>query len=681
MKFNVLISTSQLNSLNGNVFGTGSVDGVRNLADAMNKCGIDGDIYDLPNGSRDAYTASPFSLNNGFALTTDELNLMKIPELFQEQKFYNQVKELFEIYHGRFRKNRKVDYTMKRTMAEWILKHCFKVFQESKFLHRLEQFQTFEKAALYWLNDYAVYEVYKVLYPESLKYKENKKNREQIEKIKAEHTEEIEYYKYIQFLCFEQRCQLHKELKSKGKGLIINFPFGVELFSADVYFHPEVFDTSLQVGCSPEPYNGFPEQAWGIAAYKERSEGAARYLEEKMKWLSLLGDGLFIDHLVGWCGQYVLPMELPSDSKGPYGRFLTESATQREENLKWFLDIVFSAGLSVKGEIVGDYERVKVARALVDKYIRKKKDICAMTIPRWEEQEGKLVPLSDYTKSTLMMVESHDTSTLLQYLMNQKGDRKDFESLHRVQQFSNRVLGLPFSDSDVPVKQGELNDEVCYEICRRLLQGSQAHEVVFTFSSLVSLLFSDERTASAKNNINFQPGTNGALDNEWNNWCFFSPEVERLIESQKVLEFLSRAGKRSYRKFDYFHEVPVINENNSLYVLKSRIGDREIIYRDVDDKWKIWDDYSFCKKSQLRAELLITNTGEHESWQFIDMKDLLVGVTPSAVFAFKDLNNDRQCYLRSASELKEKGLFVKLPEGGIHHFIVFEATSGHSDML
>lgn len=671
MKFNILISTSQLNSLDGNVFGAGSVDGVRHLATVMEKCGIEGDIYDLPNGSRNSYTASPFSLNNGFALTIDELNLMKIPELFQNQKFYIQVKELFDIYHARFKHSRKVDYTMKRTMSDWILKHCFKMFNETQFLHRLEQFQKFEAAASYWLEDYAVYEVYRELFPNDLRFKATKKSRESIQKIKLEYKERIQYYKYIQFLCFEQRQQLHNDLKKQGKGLIINLPFGVELYSADVYFHPDVFDTSLQVGCSPEPYNGFPEQAWGIAAYKEKSEGLARYLSEKMKWLSLLGDGLFIDHLVGWCGQYVLPMELPTGDVGPYGGFLTENVAQRESNLKWFLDIVFAAGLSVKGEVVGDYERVQVTRKLIDKYIQKKRDICAMTIPRWEEKDGELMPLSDYKNTTLMMVETHDTSTLLQYLMNQKGDRKDFETLQRIESFANRVLGLPWTKKDVPLQQGELSDAVCQELIRRLVQGSRSKEVVFTFPSLVSLLRSEERTSSAKNNINFQPGTSGALDNEWNNWCFFSPEVETLAD---VSEFLSKVGKRSYAKFDYFHCSTEGDGNNHLKVLTSKIGNREIVFKEKDAGWKIWSDYSFCPKNKIIAEILIFNSTESEAWQLIDVSESIDLEKPDRIYGFKDLNNEQKCYFRSAAELKEKKLFVKLDVGESHHFLLYDAT-------
>lgn len=673
MKFNLLVSTSQLNSLEGNIFGTGTVDSVLKLATAMEQSGIKGDIYDLPNGSRDRYTASPFSLNNGFALTTDELNLMKIPELFQEQKFYMQVKELFDIYQTQFKESRKVDYTMKRTISTWVLKHCYKMFKASQFLHRMEQFQAFENAASYWLEEYALYEVFRELYPDDLEFQSSAKSTDIIQRIRSEKKEEIQYYKYIQFLCFEQRRQLHKALQELGKGLIINLPFGVELYSADVYFHPEVFDPTLQVGCSAEPYNGFPEQAWGIAAYTEKSEGLAHYLKEKMKWLSLLGDGLFIDHLVGWCGQYVLPMEIQKEERGACGYFLTESEAQRIENLEWYLDIIFSAGLSVKGEVVGDYERVNVTRKVIDTYIREKKDICAMAIPRWEENKEGILPLSAYRKSTLMMVETHDTSTLLQYLFNLRGDRKDSESIQRIENFATRVLAAPWLEKDLPLKEGEVKGEVYQELIRRLLQGTPAKEVVFTFSSLCSLLLSSERTASAKNNINYQPGTEGAIDNEWNNWCFLSPGIESLFDSPEAVEFLSEVGHRSYAEFDYFHLNKGENAQGRLKVLSSKIGSRKIIFRNQELKWSIWKDFSFCPKNEIIGELLITNCGENEEWGFIDVSDLIDLDKIDKMYAFKDINHDQACYYRSASDLKKEKLFVKLEAGKSHHFLLFEA--------
>ncbi|MCP4754807.1 MAG: 4-alpha-glucanotransferase [Proteobacteria bacterium] len=673
MKLNLLVAVSQLNSLPGKSLGTGTMDALRHLAELMVECGIHGHIYDLPNGSRNPDTASPFSLNNGFALNTDELNVDNIPELHDNPELSGHIGQISSTHDRFFENKRTVSYALKRTLMPWILGECYQVFLNRDYYHRRQQFDAFLEKSAYWIEDYALYEVFKERDIDLSGHEYRRHTNPEVLEFKEKHRRRMEYFKYIQFLCFEQRQQIRTDLRKLNTGLIVNLPFGVETHSADVFFHPEVFDFELQVGCSPEPEHGYPEQAWGIAAYREKTPGLRNYLEEKMRWISGLGDGVFLDHLVGWCGQYVLPMVIPSDSVYPHGSFLTEDPTGRKENIRWFLDIVVGSGLQIRGEIAGDHKRVEATNAVLEEMIRQGADIGAMAIPRWENEKGRLKPLRRYEASTLTMVETHDTSTLLQYLINRKGYDEDFEKPERILEFCNRVVGLPFHVCDVPLTIEECTREFWFEVCRRFSEGTPSKELVFTLPGLISILSNAYRSASIENNINVKPGTSGAVGNGWGNWSYFSAPVETMKNDRFLNDALKRLGNRKYRPFDYFHDLKLPEDTaEGLKVVYSKVDDgRQIVYRNASSQWDILNLPVEFGDIDIDLELVIYNSSQEEIWERIDLDEIL-DLKRDVSYSFQDLNGDRSRYAYSVEELRTESLFVRLRSKQIHHFLVFE---------
>lgn len=644
--------------------GVGSVDGLQHLAELMVSCGIEGDIYDLPFGTRNSSVASPFSITNGFALTSDQLNLMKIPELEEDESFFAHVKNLHSNYRNSFQNSRTVSYTLKRTLTPWILEKCYQLFKKSSNHIRKEKYIEFCRLSAYWLDDYVQYEVFKEQTSSSDQENEIATNVASVKAIASNALDRTDYYRYVQFVCFEQRKETHQALNALHIGLIVNLPFGVVIDSADVLFHPEVFEQGVQVGCSPEPEHGYPEQAWGVAVYKERSEGLKDYLQEKMKWLSQLGDGVFLDHLVGWSGQYVVPLQIPLESTYPHGRFLTQDHEERTKNIAWFLDRVIESNLTIKGEVAGDAGRVKATREVIDLYIKNGKNIGAMAIPRWESKQNRLKPLSTYEKSTLMMVETHDTSTLVQYLLNQKGYQADFESPTRIQEFCNRILALPFLSNDVPLNLENCTDAFWFEIASRICLGSPCNDIVFTLPGLISLLSKKYRSASIENNINVKPGTPGTVGNGWRNWSHFSPPIEVLSEDKTLIPILKKIGKRSYQPIDSFHEL-----DHKMEIRYSLPQGRQIIYK---NKKNIWDVLALSNATfqDILLELIIGNHTEEEAWEQIDLNPA-IELDESKTYYFQDLNGYRDCYERSGDQLKQTFLFVRLKPEQIHHFLIF----------
>ncbi|MFH2131980.1 MAG: 4-alpha-glucanotransferase [bacterium] len=674
MKLNLLVATSQLNSQIGNTLGTGSSEGLSHLARLMSECGIRGDIYDLPNGSQHPGTASPFSLISGFALKTDEISFRNLPELRDDPQLMSHLEKISATYNRFFRQKRAVNYALKRSIMPWVLESCYQNFCKREYEHRLEQFDNFCTLAGYWLDDYALYETYKEKEIDLTSRGYSQKESLESTTFRKTCEERINFYKYQQFICYEQKQAIRQELKKLAVGLVVNLPFGVELQSADVFFHPDVFDDSLQVGCSPEPEHGYPEQAWGIAAYREKTPGLRRYLEEKMKWLTLFGDGIFLDHMVGWSGQYVLPMHIPPESVFPHGQFLTTDHIERKSNIHWFLDILLQTDLEIRGEIAGDHQRVQATIEAIDECLAAGHEIGAMAIPRWETSSNRLKPLCEYKPATLTMVETHDTSTLLQYLLNRKGYSEDFETREQILMFCRRVVGLPFVLEDIPLTLDACSSSFWFEICRRFTAGTPSKELVFTLPGLLSLLSKDHRSATIENNINVKPGTSGAVGNGCGNWSYFSPPIETMVDDADVRQSLKTLGDRSFAPFDYFHTYQDPQKTDlPLNILYSKIQNREIIFRDKQNGWTVWEKPSEYIKHLFALELVIQNAAEMEVWQRIDLEGLL-DLDTDGNYTFLDLNNDLAAYTYDARELKANQLFIRLDSGQIHHFLVVQDT-------
>lgn len=675
MKFSFLVSTAQLKSKKGTLLGIGTNDALLHLAELMHECGMEGNIYDLPIGSKIPDMASPFSLSSGFALTTDLLNLLKIPELKQSPSQYAEVKKMVQRYETTFGYSERVNYSLVRSIAPWVLEKCYTNFKSRLSFDRLKEYQAFLRLARYWIHHYSLYEVYKEKGVDLTQPEFANTSHPVVQEFIEKNSNRLNFHKYLQFLCYEQRKAILKEFRKLEMRLILNLPFGVDINSADVFFHPDVFYNDLQVGAPPEPEHGYPEQLWGIAAFNEKSDALRQYLKEKMTWLSYLGDGVFLDHLVGWCGQYLIPFS-PSSSpeEGEKGCFITENQEEREENLTWFLNIVLDSGLIIQGETLGDRERVVATNRVLEKLAKEGKQLSVMSIPRWENHEGKPKPLRNYECNSLIMVGTHDTPTLLQYLTNKKGVESEFENPEQILAYTRRVLGLPFQLADIPLKVEELTQEFCFAIIRRLVQGTQAEEIVFPLPVLISFLASNYRNTSVNHNINIQPGTSGVVDNPTGNWSYFSPPIEVFAKEDDLRLQLKALGKREFKPFDYFHELACIEgDQEKLFACYSDPTDREIVYRNKRGDWDVLTLPNKAFSSLPIFELTVMNMGTHEAWGNFFLGECFSWQT-NVEYHFTDLNQPDQTYRYFGKELSEKPFFVKLLPEKRHHFLVTTIT-------
>ena len=630
MKFSILINSAQTRSQIPTPLGTGGNASLLALARIMAELGVQGDIYDLPCNARNLAQASPFSIHSGFALNPLELDLSQIPEIQANAALQAHLTRLQDINEAQFNQQPQANYQLRALLWQWALEQAFAGFAPRG--PRQQAYAEFQQATRTWLLDYVAY-------------------------LQSKGTNAPQgYHEYVQFLCWEQKTALKQTLDALGVGLILNLPFGLELDSADCRSMPLVFDNQQQVGCSPEPYHGFPEQAWGIAPYRECSPALKNYLLERMGWLSRFGKGLFLDHLVGWCGQYVLPAQLPQGD-GPQGHFLTEDPQARLANIGWFFEILKSTGMDYKGEIAGDHERVDATLEGLKAAQAEGLPLAKMVIPRWNRNaQGRMAALSDLAEGDLLMLETHDTSTLLQYLCNQKGIWPEFETPANLQEFCCQVLGWPLFLDQLPLKPNQISDEAAFEVFRRLWHGAKPKELVFTLGGLVSWLHPKYRDLTRKNNINLQPGTSGEVGNEMGNWSFFAPPVDALAELKPLFQ---RLGPRSLNPF-YPAKRQELGLGRPWCLWSSLQGKSPLVLKDGR--------IEVPQGSANQWELLLANPTDQPQTGLVSLH--FMGMPAAGRLRVEDALQPGPVWEHDLAEVQHKGLFYQLVGGQRNHLLL-----------
>lgn len=241
---------------------------------------------------------------------------------------------------------------------------------------------------------------------------------------------------YIQWVAFEQWRQLKEEAGHQGIALMGDIPFGISYQSADVWSHPDLFQTAWFGGTPPDkifkhdPFVQKWGQNWGLPLY----QWSAHRAENFRWWRARVGgvreffDLFRIDHILGFYRIYgfpwpperngeFLPLDLQEARKRTHGRLPgfqprpDDTPAHREHNCRdgetYLRPLLEEAGPDrIVGEDLGevpDYVRPSLHRL----------DIAGMKVPIWEREEtGELIPGIRYERRSLAIFGTHDHDPL-----------------------------------------------------------------------------------------------------------------------------------------------------------------------------------------------------------------------------------------------------------------------------
>jgi 4-alpha-glucanotransferase len=211
-----------------------------------------------------------------------------------------------------------VDYEQVRATKLPLLNEAAEQFLDGADGALRKRFDEFCWLNGWWVEDYVLFEVLRnqfgekswTEWPDDLRRREP----EAIEAVRRERAHDLNLVRAVQFFFFEQWRSLHQYCASRGVKLIGDVAIFVNLDSADVWNHPELFqlDENLNpISVSGVPPDFFSEtgQRWGNPLYRWdvlRDRGYDWWVQ-RMRWALQQCDIVRLDHFRGFEAYWSIP--------------------------------------------------------------------------------------------------------------------------------------------------------------------------------------------------------------------------------------------------------------------------------------------------------------------------------------------------------------------------------------
>ncbi|MEM7602848.1 MAG: 4-alpha-glucanotransferase, partial [Verrucomicrobiota bacterium] len=307
---------------------------------------------------------------------------------------------------------------------------------------RADEFERFCASEASWLNDYCVFRFLMDEEGGSQVWSEWREEFQTYEgavaflQARAESDaaaidRSLRYYAYVQWIAYQQWHEVVEDAANRGILLMGDIPFGVSLYSVDVWADREIFDLDWYGGAPPEELFKDDEfvqkwgQNWGIPLYNwEALEGRGydwwrRRIEKTTEIFRLFR----VDHALGFYRIYSFPWNPVRNEE-----FLPLSADEAAERCGGRLP-GFRARpdgtaeekqancddgeryLSMLKEAAGKAEVIAEDLGTVPDYVRpslEKLGIAGMKVPQWEFDDWRVTSGLKYPRLSFATYATHD---------------------------------------------------------------------------------------------------------------------------------------------------------------------------------------------------------------------------------------------------------------------------------
>jgi 4-alpha-glucanotransferase len=312
---------------------------------------------------------------------------------------------------------------------------------------RPPEFDAFCEAEAQWLDDYAFF---RALMEENGgretwdqwqdEHRQPDSAREwlaaQTAEVRDRFSDRESFFKYVQWIAFDQWIAMRSYAEQRGVALMGDIPFGVNLYSADVYSGRDQFSLDWSGGAPPEPYfkdDKFTQkwgQNWGIPLYRwdvMRTRNLD-WWRGRVRGIRKIFHAFRIDHVLGFYRIYAFPWrparnqeflplsweEMRGRTGGAFPQFYPrddstwENCEANRREGEDYLRVVLeeSGDTRVVGEDLGtvpDYVRPSL-RSL---------GVAGFKIPQWENYpDGRSITGSDYQRVSVATYATHDHKPL-----------------------------------------------------------------------------------------------------------------------------------------------------------------------------------------------------------------------------------------------------------------------------
>lgn len=211
-----------------------------------------------------------------------------------------------------------VDFEQVRATKLPLLRQAAETFLEKASGGPRKRFEEFCWLSGWWLEDFALFEVLREREGEKswLDWPDKLRRRDPaaIEQVKRDFERELTIVRATQFFFFEQWRSIHQYCSALGIKLVGDVAIFVNLDSADVWNHPEIFQLDedrkpINVSGVPPDFFSKTGQRWGNPLYRwdVLQQHGFDWWVQRMKWALDECDIVRLDHFRGFEAYWEIP--------------------------------------------------------------------------------------------------------------------------------------------------------------------------------------------------------------------------------------------------------------------------------------------------------------------------------------------------------------------------------------
>jgi 4-alpha-glucanotransferase len=333
----------------------------------------------------------------------------------------------------------RVDFERVNAAKRSLLAIAFDSFEQSTDAMR-SAFEHFCSANAEWLDDYAMFCVFKELHLGKLWSDWDARLARRDEGVLAQlqlvFADQIDRQKFFQFLFFRQWSQLKSYCNQRGIRIIGDIPIFVAEDSADVWTNPDQFKLDeerrpIVVAGVPPDYFSETGQLWGNPIYnwdRMKADGFSWWIKRVRAALQMF-DVVRIDHFRGFAASWEIPA---GDKTAERGRWVNVPGRE-----------LFAAVRSALGELPIIAEDLGVITPDVEK-LRDDLDFPGMQVLQFAfggDQKNLALP-HNFRRNLVVYTGTHDNDTTVGWFKSEAGEgsTRAIDEVDRERQFCLRYL-------------------------------------------------------------------------------------------------------------------------------------------------------------------------------------------------------------------------------------------------
>lgn len=304
----------------------------------------------------------------------------------------------------------RVNYSGVRALKRQLFTAAFQQFKAlPKSSPRVQAFRSFLEAESDWVENYALFHALldhhsgKPWWDWENAYRT--RDPQALAAFKSEQADTILFYQYLQWQFAEQARAVRDVAHNKNVYRVGDLPIYPNRNSAEVWeYQNTLFDVAASAGAPPDVFSK-EGQNWDLPPYRwlENESGVVEFWLKRVRHAARLFDGMRIDHLLGFCGEW----NVPRGEKGVNGWFVPSEeepekmAALGERVIRQMAHEAEKQGLLLIGEDLG--ERPDAVRQMLDRLSDELPNLLLYNVLGWRKAQ-------EATHTNMLFVEAiHDS--------------------------------------------------------------------------------------------------------------------------------------------------------------------------------------------------------------------------------------------------------------------------------